>query len=36
MYLIETGCEDVDWVKLVEDKVQLWTLVNMVLNLPIP
>jgi hypothetical protein len=28
-------CEDVDWIRLAQDRVQWWTLVNMVMNVQI-
>jgi hypothetical protein len=31
-----TGCEDVDWIQLAQDSVQLWAAMNMVKNLWVP
>jgi hypothetical protein len=31
----ETDSEDIDWIPLVQDRVQWWTLVNMVINIQI-
>jgi hypothetical protein len=33
MDLKETGCEDVDWILLSEDRVQWWVLVKTIINL---
>jgi hypothetical protein len=33
MDLKETGCEDVDWIHLAQDRVQWWVLVNVVMSL---
>jgi hypothetical protein len=30
------GCEDVDWIELVEDRIQWQALVNTVINLQVP
>jgi hypothetical protein len=30
------GCKDVDWIHLVQDRIQWWALVNMVMNLQVP
>jgi hypothetical protein len=35
MYLGEMGCEAMDWVQLIHDRVQWWTGVNTVMDLPI-
>jgi hypothetical protein len=34
--LKETGCKDVDWTQLAQDKVQWQALVNMIMNLQVP
>jgi hypothetical protein len=31
--LRETGYEGVDWIRLTQDRVQWWALMNMVMNL---
>jgi hypothetical protein len=36
MNVKEIGHEDVDWIQMVQDRIQWWTLVNMVMNLWIP
>jgi hypothetical protein len=35
MYLKETLLEDVDWIQLAQDRVQLWALVNMIVHLQV-
>jgi len=35
MDLTETGCENVDWIHVAQDRVQCWTLEKTVLNLQI-
>jgi hypothetical protein len=35
-YLTETGCEDVRWVQMAQDRVQSWALVNMLIKLHAP
>jgi hypothetical protein len=36
MDLGETEWEGVDWIHLAQDRDQLWTVVNMVMNLWVP
>jgi hypothetical protein len=36
MDLQEVGCEDMDWIKLAQDRDNCRTLVNAVMNLRIP
>jgi len=36
MDLREIGCEGVDWIHLIQDRVQWWALVNTVMNLRVP
>jgi len=33
---IDTGCEGVVWIQLVQSMVQLWAFVNMEMNLSFP
>jgi hypothetical protein len=33
---LETGYRDVDWIQLTQERVQLWALVNTIMNLPVP
>jgi len=33
MNLTETGCDSVDWIYLIQDTDDWWTLVNKVMNL---
>jgi hypothetical protein len=35
MDLKETECEDVDWIQLAQNKIQLWTLVETVNYIPV-
>jgi hypothetical protein len=35
-FIKEVRYEDVDWIHLVQDKVQWWALMNMVMNLWVP
>jgi len=30
------GCKGVDWIELAQDRLQIWTCLNMVMNLWIP
>jgi predicted RNA-binding protein len=34
--LKEVSCEDVEWIHIVQDRVQCWDLVNTVMNLQVP
>jgi hypothetical protein len=36
IHLRETGCEDVDWIRLAQDRDQWWAVVNTVMNIPVP
>jgi len=36
MDLKEIGCKDVDWFHLIQDGVQGWALLNMVINFWVP
>jgi hypothetical protein len=36
MDLREIGWEGVDWIRLVQDRVRWWALMNMVMNLQFP
>jgi hypothetical protein len=36
MDLRETGIDETNWIRLAEDRVQLWAFVNTVMNLQIP
>jgi hypothetical protein len=36
MDLQEVGCEDMNWIKLVQGRDRWWTLVNAVMNIRVP
>jgi len=36
MHLKETECEDVDWIQMVQDKVQWQALMKKVMDLKVP
>jgi hypothetical protein len=36
MYLIETGIDGVNWIRLAQDRDQWWAFVNTVMNLRVP
>jgi hypothetical protein len=36
MDLREIGIDGTNWIQLVQDRVQWWTFVNMVMNLRVP
>jgi len=36
MDLTHTGSEGVEWIHLAEDRDQEWTVVRMVMNIPVP
>jgi hypothetical protein len=36
MDLKEIGCEGMDWIHVVQDRDQWWTLVNIVMDLQVP
>jgi hypothetical protein len=36
MDLKETVCKDVDWIRVAQDRVKWWHIVDMIINLLVP